>query len=270
MSWHADAALLEAYAHGRIDDARAGSVEAHALACAACRGGLAAWVPRGPLDRSWARVEPQLEPWNVGIIESLLQKLGIPDHVARLLAATPSLRLSWFGAMAAALSFAVMAGRSGEGGLLVFLLVAPLVPLAGVAVAYGPGLDPTYEIGLAAPMRSYRLMLIRSMAVLAASEVLAFGASLALPLGWATAAWLLPSLGLSAASLALSTFWPPLRAGLAVAGGWLAVVLGTEVASTAPLAAFRGGGQVAFLLLILLSVFIVAGRREVLDRDPYH
>lgn len=270
MRWHADTALLEGYASGRIDEARAGSVEAHVVACAACRQALATWVPRQSLDRSWARIEPRLESWKVGLVERLLLRLGIPEHVGRLLAATPSLRVSWFGAMAVALAFAVLAGRGGEGGLIVFLLVAPLVPLAGVAAAYGPGMDPTYEIGLAAPMRSYRLILIRSLAVLAASEALAAAASLALPLGWATAAWLLPSLGLSAATLALSTYWPPLRASTTVAALWLAAVLGAEAASTTTFAAFRAGGQLAFAIVILTSALILAGRREVFDRDPYH
>ena len=50
-------------------------------------------------------------------------------------------------------------------------------------MAYGPGIDPTYEIGLAAPMRGLRLLL-RAAAVVRASAVLAAAASLALP-GWA-------------------------------------------------------------------------------------
>jgi hypothetical protein len=57
--------------------------------------------------------------------------------------------------------FAVLAAQVGSGpdASLAFLTVAPLLPLAGIAMAYGPGIDPTYEIGLAAPMRSLRLLL---------------------------------------------------------------------------------------------------------------
>ncbi len=38
-----------------------------------------------------------------GRIERALARVGVPDHVARLLGATPSLRLSWLGAAMAAI-----------------------------------------------------------------------------------------------------------------------------------------------------------------------
>lgn len=157
----------------------------------------------------------ELDGVRPGPMERTLVRLGIADHVARLLAATPSLRLSWFAALAVALGFAVSAAYTGA--VVVFLVVAPLVPLAGVAAAYGPGVDPTYEIGLASPMRSYRLLLIRALAVLTASMGLAGAAALALPtLNWSTAAWLLPSLGPrswswwpASRSMRLCSFWAP-------------------------------------------------------------
>ena len=46
-----------------------------------------------------------------------------------------------------------------------FLALAPLLPLAGVAAAFGAALDPTYEIGLAAPLSAVRLLLLRTVAV---------------------------------------------------------------------------------------------------------
>jgi hypothetical protein len=96
------------------------------------------------------------------VAERLLVRLGVADHTARLLAATPALRGSWLLAVAVTLAFAVLAAwaRPGPDAILAFLCVAPLLPLAGIAVAYGPGIDPTYEIGLAAPLRSFRLLLL--------------------------------------------------------------------------------------------------------------
>ena len=120
----------------------------------------------------------------------------------------PRLRGSWPLAVAAVLAFAVLAGwtHPGQDANLAFLCVAPLLPLAGIAAAYGLGVDPTYEIGLAAPLGSFRPLLLRAAAVLGTATLLAAAASLKLPrLGPGAAGWLLPSLGLTASSLALAT-----------------------------------------------------------------
>ena len=73
-----------------------------------------------------------------------------------------------------------------------FLVLAPLLPLAGVAAAYGRDVDPTYEIGLAAPMRSFGLLLVRALAVLATTSVMAAvaGARARRACSWSAAAWL--------------------------------------------------------------------------------
>ncbi len=63
-------------------------------------------------------------------------------------------------------------GRQADLALFLFLMVAAMLPVAGVAVAFGPGIDPTHEIALAAPMRADRLLLMRAAAVLAASIVI--------------------------------------------------------------------------------------------------
>src|SRR5439155_1248129 len=82
---------------------------------------------------------------------------GVPDHLARLLAATPSLRVSWFGATVVALGFSILAAY-GKQDPLMFLIVAPILPLAGVAAAFGPHVDPAYEVGLSCPVRTSRLL----------------------------------------------------------------------------------------------------------------
>ena len=84
---------------------------------------------------------------------------------------------------------------------MLFLLVAPLLPLAGVAAAYGPLVDPAYELALAAPLGSLRLLLLRAVAVVAVDDAARrWPRALALPgLDWTAAAWLLPSLGAHAA-----------------------------------------------------------------------
>jgi hypothetical protein len=269
MSWHADPRLLHLYARGEVDDARASSVEAHLLACGACRADLSAIVPAAPLERIWVELVDSVDAPRRGTFERFLVRVGVPDHTARLLAATPSLRLSWFAAVGVALGFAVLATRAAGGAgsfepgqLLPFLVVAPLVPLAGVAAAYGPGVDPTYEVGLAAPMRTDRLLLIRTIAVVGTSAALAALAALGLPgTGW-TAAWLLPSLALCAASLALSTSMSPSWAFGPMAALWIAGVLVAEGLAKDALPLFGASAQVVFAAMILVALFVVAARHE--------
>lgn len=266
MSWHADPALMETYALGVLDQAHASSIEAHLLRCETCRAGIADHVGRARIQSMWDAIEERLEPRRPGAVERFLVWCGVPDHVARLLAATPSLRLSWFAAVAVALGFAAGAAQAGRFGVLLFLVVAPLIPLAGVAVAYGPGVDPTYEVGLAAPMRSFRLLMIRALAVLATSTALVGIAATALPhLGWIAAAWLLPSLGLSAANLALSSYWSSHRVTAILVTGWAIAVLLSERLSLVPYAAFRAVPQVLFAIIAAASIAVLARRREAFD-----
>ena len=218
------------YRDGRLDTAGRWSVEAHLTSCAACRLQARALVDPARLRRLRATLVEAVDVPRTGMVERLLVRLGVADHTARLLAATPALRGSWLLAVAATLAFAVLAAwvSRGPDATLGFLCVAPLLPLAGIAVAYGPGIDPTYEIGLAAPLRSLRLLLLRAATVLGTSTLLAAAASLALPrLGWGAAAWLLPSLGLTACSLALATTVEPLRAIGITAGAWVAALVVT-------------------------------------------
>lgn len=266
MSWHAEAGLLERYARGTIDDATAFSLEAHLTKCTHCRAAVAPVVDGAALARMWEGVVDRLDAPRAGAIERLLLRFGVSDHAARLLAATPSLRASWLLAVAGALAFAVAAAYRGSAGLLLFLALAPLLPVAGVAAAYGPGMDPTYEVGLAAPMRSFRLLLIRSASVLATTTALAGIAALFLPgLNWTVAAWMLPSLALTVGSLALATFVPALWAFGSMAAAWVALVLGAEQASPERFAAFRAPGQLAFVVVVIVGGIVVARRHESFD-----
>ena len=266
MSWHADSQLIERYARGDLDDARVFSLEAHLLACSACRDEVAEHADRDRLDRVWAELEELVDAPIPGVVERLLLRLGVSDHLARLLAATPSLTVSWLVAVAAALAFAAAGAHWSERGVLLFLALAPLLPLAGVGAAYGPGLDPTYEIGVAAPIRSFRLLLVRSTAVLVTTTALAALAALALPgFDWRVAAWLLPALGLTVASLALLTYVSPLAAFGSLAFLWIALVTMSAVAADDNFAAFRAPAQTAFLVLTAVAAVVVARRREAFD-----
>lgn len=266
-TWHADPALIASYAADDLDDVRASSLEAHLLSCDRCRQILASTAPRDPSDATWRGIERALDAPHAGLVERSLLHLGVREHIARLLAATPSLRLSWFFAEALALGSAAVAATRTAGTdmavptLFLFLVLAALTPVAGVAAAFGPGIDPAYEIGVAAPMRGDRLLFIRAAAVLSTSLVIASVASLALPgFDRSIALWLLPALGLTLATLALAAWMRPIVAACAVGLAWLLIAAIGSVATADPLAAFHLVAQLAYAGVIAGSSLVLIRR----------
>ncbi len=267
MSWHADQALLSGYVRGEIDRSASMALEAHFIGCAACRASLGRFADSERLQRGREAVLDAINAPRRGPLEALLIRAGMAETNARLVAATPSLSASWFAAVIIALGFAVVAANQSANGLLVFLVVAPLLPMIGVAAAYGPCVDPTYEIGLAAPLSSFRLLLLRVAAVLAATTVLAGLAGLALPgLDWTAAAWLLPGLGLTLGSVALSTMIPPVHAARFVGLAWLVTVAAVTVPARDQLALFHYQGQIVFALLAAVAGAVIIRRKEAFNQ----
>jgi hypothetical protein len=159
-------------------------------------------------------------------VQRALARAGLSESDALLVAAAPSLRTSWLLGLVGSLGFvALSVAYGGARGLAFFLLVAPLIPVAGVAFAYGPDVDPAYELGHAAPYPGTRLLLLRTAAVLATCLPLVTATSLVVPgLDVTAFAWLLPALAFSAVVLAASTWCRPVVAATAVGLGWVCAV----------------------------------------------
>lgn len=278
MTWHAHPDMIARYAEHRISPVQASSLEAHLLTCERCRRSVAERADRPRLDAVWSEITATADVPVPGPVERLLRRLGTPEHVGRLVAATPALRASWFTSVVLTLAFAAVASQNGrgDGGVFLFLVLAPLLPLAGVAVSFGPGVDPIHELAVAAPLRNLDLLLVRAAAVLATTAPVAGVASLALPgTDWRMAAWLLPALGLTAGSVALATWVTPWKASAGLAVAWV----GAAVASTGRLAfgagprgplaerfvAFRPSGQVVLAAFSVAAAIVVALRRDALE-----
>lgn len=261
IRWHADDQLLSRYVDGQLDGIRGASVEQHLIRCAACRARIAVHVDRAMVDTVWAAIRDTAQTPTRGVGERVLARLGLSDSDALLLAAAPSLQMSWLVGLAVSLGFATAAvGFGGTAGIGLFLLVAPLAPVAGIAVAYGPDADRSYEVTAAAPYSGVRLVLLRAAAVLVTALPLAVVGGLLLPAPiWAAVAWLVPALAFTAVVLAGSTWTSPSRVAAVIALCWSAVVA-VVVFARIPLLLIEPTALLLYLLLGSVCALMFARR----------
>ncbi|OLT28059.1 hypothetical protein BJF83_16180 [Nocardiopsis sp. CNR-923] len=205
MNWHLTPAEIRAYAFHTADDVTAMSVEAHLMHCPPCRGLLPAdedWI-----ERSWSELRDVVDRPRAHPVERLLRALGLGDAAVKLLAATPQLYRAWLLSTVLVLACALGAAHALPSGSLVFYFTAPILPLAGVALAYGRGVDPAHTLTSVTPMAGQRLLFVRTCAVLVPAVILCTLAALLMPAPttpWSAVFWLLPALTLVAGSLVLS------------------------------------------------------------------
>jgi hypothetical protein len=249
--WHLDSEAIRRYSRGAAPPELAASAEAHLMRCTVCRGALSSYVDDRRMEAIWHEVVDRVDAPRRSVSERMLARLGVGEATARLVAATPTMRGPWLLAVACVLALAAWAARGDERFLRMFLVIAPLGPLAGVAVAFAGGLDPTREIGLAAPYSGLRLLLIRTAAVLAVTVPIVAVAGLALPgSNWLATAWLLPTAGLTCAALALTARVTPVVAVGIVATAWVVVTAPIAIAGHLDLT-FGIGGQIFWLAMAI-------------------
>ncbi|GAB3147737.1 zf-HC2 domain-containing protein [Microbispora hainanensis] len=233
----------------------------------------AAW-----LAMSWERITAEVAAPAPPLTERLLRAARVPGHLARLLAATPALSRAWAAAVAVALGFAVAAAHLADHGFLAFLTLAPVLPTAGIALAYGRRIDPAHETYAATPMAGAPLLLVRSTAVLLTALALTALAvpllpsvavqsvavqSVALPsVAWA---WLLPALAMTSGCLALATRVPLPVAAVTLGGGWVAVVTAVGAVTDDRALPFRPAAQVLYGCAVALLTLVLYVRRHRLD-----
>jgi hypothetical protein len=250
-TWHADDALLSEYVDGTTDYVLSASVETHLMGCAMCRSKVGATVDSRRLETLLAGAIDRIDAPRSGVVERGICRLGVRPDTARLLVATPLMRASWLAAVVAVLAFAALAARADPRGVIVFLTLAPLAPVVGVATAFGMRSDPSEDVGVAAPYSSLRLLLLRAVAVLVTSAVGAACARLLLPdVGGEAWAWLLPALALTGVTLAASQWVDLTMAAAVITGAW---VLSVFALRADDLPVFGRTGQLVFLIIGLAS-----------------
>jgi hypothetical protein len=268
--WHLDDDALRRYVERTDSLAEGASAEQHLLSCEPCRARVNAAVDVIDLAAVWDRTRDAIEVPRPSTFERLLHAVGLPAHEARLVAVASAFRAVWLTGAAAILAFAALAAAFGhDHGVWLFLAVAPVVPCLVVASSYDPWMDPALEPELVTPYPALRLVLLRTIAVLALAlpSVLVFG--LVIP-GDSPFGWLLPAVGFVAVVLAASTWVSPLRAAIVVSSAWLALVSLLAARFGSPDAIIQGRAQAGFLVLAAASfVIFILRRRQLRQLRPW-
>ncbi|MFF7454472.1 zf-HC2 domain-containing protein [Kitasatospora sp. NPDC008115] len=269
---HASARLIDAYARGAAGPATSPAaglaadevwaLEAHLETCRTCRDRLSAAVTATApavtalTDAVWAGLAPHLA-----------QATPAPPRrrlAARLATWTTPAMTPWLAMLLAVTLLALLldlAGpATGPGQVPLLLLLAPVLPVGGVALSWSPALDPAHELTAATPRAGLALVLRRTVAVLAVVIPALFAA------GWATgltaAQWLLPCLAFTTTTLALGGLIGTARAALALVLAWAAAVVAPALAADRTPVVLRAEALPAWGLLLALGAAVVAARRR--------
>jgi hypothetical protein len=198
------------------------------------------------LGRVWTGVAAEVWRRQPGPVERLAARLLRSPGLARALLTTPSLLLPWL------ISTVVIFGVGGmidlAGGEPLVWVLAPGITAVGVSYAYGPGVDPAWELASSMAISERMVLLVRAVAVFAVNACLGLVAS-----GityWATAsglhsvgghaaaavtfAWLIPMTAVCALTLAVAVVARSASVG-ALTGvlAWAATVLASRASAGA-------------------------------------
>ena len=187
--------------------------------------------PDVDLERVWTCVAAEVWRREPGRLESLARRVLDAPGLARALVSTPSLLLPWLIASVVVLGAGALT-TVGTGTPLV-ALVAPAVAAAGIAYAYGPGIDPAWELSLSMAVSDRMVLLVRVLSVFAVYAGLglvataATGAAASITFGW-----LVPMTAVSALALAAATLTRSANAGVGIGlCAWCVTVLAGQAAT---------------------------------------
>ena len=254
-TWHLDESTLRAYVDGHPLAVVGASVESHLVDCPVCRGRLGELMSHETVDEAWSAIRAHVEAPRPSVAQRVLRWLAVSAESARLLVAVPAFRGAWLLGLFTVTLFAGLAALfAGEYGLVLFLIVAPLAPVAGVAASFGGDADPCHELVTVTPYPATRMLLLRTAGVLATSLPVTLLAGLALPgPTWVGVAWLTPA----AAGVALTLLLAPLL-GSTVTATILGACWSIGVVSAArigdPVEVIEPAMQLIFTVLTLVAV----------------
>ena len=183
------------------------------------------------LDRVWIGVAAGVWQRRPGRAERLASRLLRSPGLARALLTTPSLLLGWVLATVVVLLAGVVFTLST--GTPWVALLAPPIAGAGIAYAYGPGVDPAWDLSQSMAVSDRMVLLVRALAVFSLNAILGLAASAASgAVAAVTFTWLVPMTAVCALALAAATVSRSPNVGVLTGlAGWMITVLSGRVAA---------------------------------------
>ena len=250
MTTHPNSELLGRYAAGGagLDDAAVWAIEVHLDTCANCRAQLAAAsVPATAqvIDRVFTALDHEI---TVGPAPVRSPRPAVKAQ-RRWLA---WVLLPWLTVTVAVLGCGVLLNSLEPSLPSLVLLLAPVAPLPGVAVAWSRRTDPVWELVATTPAAGLAMVLRRTLAVLAVvvPALLLAGAGT----GSSLALTLLPCLAFTVATLALGALTGVRRAAIGLGVAWTAAVLLPSVAAQSLSPLLRPGSTAVWALATVALV----------------
>jgi len=187
--------------------------------------------PDVDLDQVWLGVAAEVWRRRPGPVERLAARALRSPGLARALVTTPSLLVGWVIASAVVLVAGVFA-TLGTGTPYVALF-APALAAGGIAYAYGPGIDPAWELSQSTAVSHRMVLLVRVLAVFGLNAALGLAASAASgTAATVTFGWLIPMTAVSALALAAATVTRSANVGVTAGlAAWAITVLSVHSAS---------------------------------------
>ncbi len=247
--------LLLPIAEGAVPSS---AVAAHLQGCERCRRTLDALAPVD-LGMVWQGVAAELDAPRASLLERAAARVGLDPALARLAGTTPSLSAAWLLASLVVLALGMQMASLSVGNASPALVVAPFVAAAAVAFAYGPGVDPAYDVVSVTPVSPLRALLVRLAAVLSVNALIVSVLDLLTGVNPFGLAWLLPMTGAALLAAVVASRFTPVVGAAAGMGTWLLVLAALATFSRRPLATLSSGeaqlvsaAVVALLLAVLL------------------
>jgi hypothetical protein len=261
MNDHLTDAMLDRYATGAAGFSADAlwAAEAHLERCGPCRERLGAAVARHSPETTALLARVQADLASEVARSTQMPSRQLRRRVGRW--APPGL---WPRLAMTMLVLVAALGLDLAGGSRVFpslvLLVAPVVPLLGVAAVWSAGLDPAHELVVASPRAGLYLVLRRTLAVLVVVvPALTVAGWLA---GASPAAWLLPCLAFTAGALALGELIGLRWAAAVLVVGWTAGVITPSVLAARTPLLLQPASLPYWAALVAMIVVALVARRD--------
>lgn len=202
------------------------------------------------LGRVWTGIAAEVWRRHPGPVERLAVRLLRSPGLARALVTTPSLLLPWL--ISTVVIFSVGGMISLAGGEPLVWVIAPGIAAIGIAYAYGPGVDPAWELASSMAVSDRLVLLVRAVTV--------FAVNAAIGLAVSAASYLVTAHGMHSTALDNTAGHDTAAVSAAITFAWLIPMAAVCALTLAVAVATRSASAGALTGVLAWSATMVASR----------